>query len=382
MKKPFFIYKPLSTWQKWIRFFNFIFVFSLLLSYLSTHISPKSISFISFFGLLYPVWLYTNLFFILYWLFKRNKWVYLSLLSLLTGLHHFNHFYQISFSSGSAWNEEQVQLKVMSWNVQVFNLYDENNREKSRQAIFEVLKREDPDILFFQEFYHTDREGYFETKNEIRKFLRTKYLHEGYTHKLHHQQYFGLATFSVYPILSSGEITFTNDPNNNVIYSDLLIKNDTIRVYNAHLSSIRFQRGDYEFIGDTLNSRKWLYPHQKVAPQEQQILSRLKNAFIKRAEQSEILQKHIKSSPYPCILAGDFNDTPVSYCYRMFKSILKDAFLESGSGIGATYIGKFPNFRIDYIFHDATFHSYQYTTHADELSDHRPISCKIELYTN
>lgn len=379
MGKSFFISRTLSRWQKFLLYINFTFSILIIGSYLATMINPNSFWPLAFLGLAYPIFLLFHLAFILFWLLKRNKWILLSVCTLLLGINHLRHFYQIRFSAGSAYDETKQQLKIMTWNVRVFNLYDEKNRESTRQAIFDVLKREDPDIILFQEFYHTDREGFFETKNEIRKFLRTKYIHEGYTHKLHHQQFFGLATLSSFPILSSGEITFENDENNNVIFSDIKVGEDTIRIYNAHLSSIRFQRGDYEFIGDTANSKKWLYPNQKVKFEEQKIITRLKNAFLKRAEQSEILLKHIATSPHPTVLGGDFNDTPVSYCYRLFKSRFNDAFIESGSGTGATYIGKFPSFRIDYIFHDPNLHSYQYTTHEEELSDHRAISCMIEF---
>lgn len=375
----FFVSRQLSGFQKFIRFCNWLCAFLLLLSYLSTWISPATFWPIAFFGLAYPLIIVLNLLFILYWLIYRNKWILISLLSILTGFNHLRHFFQISFGSGAALSETQQQIKIISWNVRVFDLYNESTRTATRDSIFAVLQREDPDIILFQEFYHTDRVGYFETRNILNNILRAKNYYEGYTHKLHHQQFFGLATFSAFPIVGQGEIKFDNDDNNNVIFTDLKINDDTIRVYNAHLSSIRFQRGDYDFIGDTSNSRKWIYPHQKVSHENQQIIARLKNAFIKRAEQSAIVKTHVQQSPYPVILGGDFNDTPVSYCYSVFNEILTDAFIESGSGTGATYIGKFPSFRIDYLWHNEAIHSYQYRTLPEELSDHHAISCMMEV---
>ena len=49
------------------------------------------------------------------------------------------------------------------------------------------------------------------------------------------------------------------------------------------------------------------------------------------------------------ILCGDFNDTPLSYTYRQLSRKLTDSFIEKGRGIGNTYIGEFPSFRICYI---------------------------------
>ena len=82
------------------------------------------------------------------------------------------------------------------------------------------------------------------------------------------------------------------------------------------------------------------------------ILVRLKGAFKKRAVQSTAVSNHISNCPYPVLLCGDFNDTPISYSYsEILSNNLKDAFVESGKGLGMTYIGAFPSLRIDYILH-------------------------------
>jgi endonuclease/exonuclease/phosphatase family metal-dependent hydrolase len=63
--------------------------------------------------------------------------------------------------------------------------------------------------------------------------------------------------------------------------------------------------------------------------------SRLRQAFVRRSRQVEIIVGHIRESPYPVIVTGDFNDTPVSYTYRSLRrQNLDDAFVRSGSGIG------------------------------------------------
>jgi endonuclease/exonuclease/phosphatase family metal-dependent hydrolase len=101
----------------------------------------------------------------------------------------------------------------------------------------------------------------------------------------------------------------------------------------------------------------------------------LKDAYIKRARQVDILSDHIKNSPYPCMVCGDFNDTPVSYTYQKLKGKLKDAYLESGAGIGNTYFGSFPSFRIDYILHSRALTTLNFQTKKIQLSDHYPIIC-------
>src|SRR5690606_29465517 len=102
-------------------------------------------------------------------------------------------------------------------------------------------------VFCFQEFYHDKKGKDFITKDSLVKLLDTPYEHERYTHEMRDQRYFGVATFSKYRIINKGEIAFENDPNNFCIYSDMIINADTVRVFNAHIGSIRFQDDDYRF---------------------------------------------------------------------------------------------------------------------------------------
>ena len=107
------------------------------------------------------------------------------------------------------------------------------------------------------------------------------------------------------------------------------------------------------------------------------IIEKLKIAYPKRAEQALTVMKHVQNSPYPTIVCGDFNDTPLSYTYQQFNSTLTDAFRNCGSGIGSTYVGRIPAGRIDYIFHSEDLNSTQFKIQEKSLSDHLAVSCKI-----
>lgn len=373
--KKFFRERKLHLFLKIILGLNLASAFFLLLSYLATHVSPANFTWLAFFGLAYPFLLLINFLFFVLWLVLRNKWSLLSLSVFLIGFNHFRHFFQITLWSGPN-SESSTKIKVMSYNVRLFDLYNWVDNKTTRNKIFEVLSREDADIYCFQEFFVRDGDDTFETRDSMKLFLRAKNVHEGYTHYIPvSEQQFGLATFSVYPIVGKQLLKFENDKNNCVLITDIKIKNDTIRVFNVHLSSIRFQKADYEFIGDQENSKTWT----RLNDPDQKIYTRLKNAFVKRAEQVEIVELEISKSPHKVILCGDFNDTPISYAYRRLTRNLTDAFVESGNGIGNTYIGKFPSFRIDYILHSDELHSYDFNTLTEKLSDHHPITCTIEL---
>ena len=95
-------------------------------------------------------------------------------------------------------------------------------------------------------------------------------------------------------------------------------------------------------------------------------------------EEAQAIKEHIQNSPYPIILCGDFNDTPLSYAYYTISKNLKDAFKESGKGIGQSFV-KIPALRIDYILHNERFNSYNYIKYKKKLSDHYALSCEVEI---
>ena len=58
-----------------------------------------------------------------------------------------------------------------------------------------------------------------------------------------------MATYSKYPIIKKGTVSISGENINNVcIFSDIVILEDTVRVYNIHLASNTFDNKDYQFI--------------------------------------------------------------------------------------------------------------------------------------
>ena len=352
---------------KLIFFLNILLGCAMLGAYLGTHISPNTVPYLYFLGLGYPILLGLTIAFILFWFIFKKKYVWFNIVIILIGWNHLTDFYALSFQKVAV---NSRSIKVMSYNVKIFNLYDLDNRVEKRDKIFKFLSQENADVICFQEFYHQEGKSDFETRTLLLNQLKTPYYQERYTHKMRGEKYFGVATFSKYPIYRQGEIAFANDKNNFCIYSDIIKNKDTVRVFNVHAGSIRFQNDDYAFFENETNN---------INQDGQRILGRLKSAYEKRALQIEQVRAAISESPYPVVLCGDINDTPVSYAYRQLKKVLTDGFVASGSGVGTTYIGKVPSNRIDYIFHSKRLMSTQFTTYDLDYSDHKPISCIINL---
>jgi endonuclease/exonuclease/phosphatase family metal-dependent hydrolase len=99
----------------------------------------------------------------------------------------------------------------------------------------------------------------------------------------------------------------------------------------------------------------------------------LKKGFVRRSVQAQVVKEHIRNSKYPVIVAGDFNDTPVSYTYRKIRNGLNDSFVTSGYGAGFTYKGNYPPNRIDYILYDNALINNHFDIVRVKYSDHYPI---------
>ena len=53
--------------------------------------------------------------------------------------------------------------------------------------------------------------------------------------------------------------------------------------------------------------------------------------------------------------------------------------MEKGLGFGITYAGKWPQFRIDYILHDASIKCLDYKKSEETFTDHYPITAYFSL---
>ena len=343
-------------------------VIALILSYASPFVNPINFEFFAPFGLIYPVIMVFIIIILFFGLIQR-QWKRLIFLTLLLAIGFPLHHHYFSFGKSSSSNPSEQTIKVMSYNVRLFDLYNWNSTKNYaiRDSIFKYLQRENPDVICFQEFYYADSTK-FKTKDTLIDFLKAKHFQGQFTETKHAiNQYFGIATLSAYPIVNRGEIELNSAVSNFCIFSDIEKEGKIIRVYNAHIGSIQFGKEDYAIFDEK----------SKISTKKSNVIAKLLNGYKIRADEIERILFHANRSPYPVIICGDINDTPISYCYQQINKRFIDSFLESGFGIGATYSGKIPPNRIDYIFHSDEFASTNFKIQKNVYSDHRAITTDL-----
>ncbi len=194
---------------------NYIFAVALLISYTASFVSPKFFSVIAFFGLAYPFLLAVNILFVLLWLVFRRKYLFISLIVVIAGYNNMLKTYR--FKRGNETENTKGMVKILSYNVKNFDLYNYKKNWalnfENRDKIFRYLSDEGADIICFQEFVY-DVTHEFKTLDTIVKFQKAKYSHFEYTKNSRNKNYFGIATFSDYPIVNKGKITFETNSNN------------------------------------------------------------------------------------------------------------------------------------------------------------------------
>lgn len=348
--KRFFIYTLL--------FFNLVAVFAIGVASLSVYISPTESWIPALFGMAYPYLLILNVVFIILWIFIKPIFTLFSLLTILAGYNHIGNYLQFS---GKKTLEKGV--RVTSYNVRYFMGNTKFPNKENADHITDFLRQNNADIICLQEVRFNKRHVFDIRNTRLPQVSHMQLAHNSYAG--------GPLTMTRFPITYMGEIRFKNS-GNMIIYTDILMNADTIRVYNCHLQSYGLQEKEINTI-DSIQFDN----HQKTKEKIYELSLKFKDALIKRAEQAAALREHINGSPYPVIVCGDFNDTPISFTYRTVKGNLEDSFTESGKGTANTYNGKLPSFRIDYILYSPIFTSYNFEVSALNHSDHFPVSCVL-----
>ncbi|OKZ39460.1 MAG: hypothetical protein BHV82_14925 [Odoribacter sp. 43_10] len=327
----------LKILDKIVYIVSLIAAFGLIGAYLSPIINPNTFVFFSLLGLAYPYLLIGNFILLLYWIFrwKRRAWQIVVVIAI--GYPTFRTYYG---TAKTETGDVSYDLSLLSYNIRYFDVYGWSNQKNTRVNGNPDRRKTVIEQLHTYPYYYIEKD---------------------------------MAIFSRLPILHKGHLTFAPGYSSSCIYGDFKLGKDTVRLYSVHLESYKLGKKERQFMKEISSGLKG----NDIPEGVKNLTTRLMIANKNRAHQAEEIQRHIDGSPYPVILCGDFNDTPLSYTYRQLSRKLTDSFIEKGRGIGNTYIGEFPSFRIDYVLHSPTLYTVGYTREDITLSDHYPIKVKI-----
>jgi endonuclease/exonuclease/phosphatase family metal-dependent hydrolase len=352
---------------------NVCLCLALLVSYLAPVTDPRKFWIFAFFGLAYPPILLTNFLMIVYWAIRRKLFVLISLIAIICGFGVLKN--NIGLHPGNSdplKSTDTNTVRLMTYNVHDFKKYGAVKDVSTKHEILNLIAGKNPDVLGIQEFYSRSR-GKFAMIDSVKKIMGSDNFYmenfNGNTSSL-----VGIAIFSKYPIIDKKLIMLSpRFSGNQCLYVDIKKGKQIFRYYCVHLQSINFDPEDYKYIDTVTKRGKPDYSSTK------RLGDKLKKAFLKRAEQVDMVKADAARCPYPYVISGDFNDTPTSYAVNQMAKGLKNAFREKGFGLGRTYNGDFPNYQIDYIMTNNQFDIASYTIVEKKLSDHFPVFADLVL---
>lgn len=293
-------------------------------------LDPREWGEVSTLGLIAPFIYAVQALLTLYWIVRWRLWVAVPMIVVsFVGLFQLSLFYKMEFRR--VYTEpnlrpryERSAIKVMTYNVRSFI---DDDGERCLDSVAALVKSLNPDILCLQEMGFSElADSLFEPLKPMPRSLSRDNLSP--------------AIYSRYPIVKAGRV----DTLKNFVWADVVVRDDTIRVFNNHLHTTAIRSDDNTY----LENHEYLEDDSLNLIRS--MIHRLTENNMIRAEQADTLALLVEQSPYAAIVCGDFNDIPVSYTYRTVSEQLTDAFRQAGRGYSHTYRGFFDMLRIDYIF--------------------------------
>ena len=345
------------------------FAVLLLFSFAAAFVNPEKFVWFAYFGMLFPIVLVINIFHAVFLAFNLKKTALISLLAIAL---NWSNIQTMARFKSAEFDTNEKKIRVMSYNVNLFDYYGNINSRKGQteREILNFIANESPDILCLQEFREDLRNPvptrFFAQQADLPYASRSRY---------NQQMAFGNKIYSRFPIIRDSLIRFEHSKNM-VLFADILTYGDTVRVFNFHTESIGFHEVDDVFYRELTTTPTEITDIKKGLVS---LLKKMNAAYAKRAYQARFLADLIAESPYPVIVCGDMNDTPTSYAYRQISRNLHDSFRERGFGLGTSYTGMYPSFRIDYIFFSEGFYCENFTTIRVKYSDHFPLCSYLKI---
>lgn len=326
--------------------------------------NPLTHSLLSAIGVLFPVFLTLNIFFLIFWVLVKFKYSYIPILGLVLCYVPTHQYVPLNIQS----KVPKGSLKILSYNIQGFGYEPGDETRNEENPIVQYIANSKADIVCLQEAPK------WRIENEIDSVLNPIYPYQ--SQMVHESSGDVLTLYSKYPIISTERIPFDSEINLSVAYR-IKVDNDTILVVNNHLESNKMTKADK--VGFK-NMVKGNISNSGTKQESSLLLNKLALAAQKRAVQVEAVVGVLKKYAHlPQIVCGDFNEWPNGYAANSFQKTLTNSFVETGNGAGWSYHRSGMYVRIDNILCSKQFKPYKAKVDSKiKTSDHYPIYCYLE----
>ncbi|WP_292010928.1 endonuclease/exonuclease/phosphatase family protein [Chryseobacterium sp.] len=308
----------------------------LLLSTLgNAWVPPNFFSKLNLLSLFFPYLVILHIILTVVWIIKRKKIAFIFVLSTLIFYNPIKRWIKFSPQHGEN-NITNCDIKVLTFNVQ-YGSFGWKNVKK-------YIVDQDADIILVQEK---------DTNRVVKKNL---------------VKYPTVILKTKHRIIRQAQLLCDKSKGNS-FYADVEINGKVVRVVNVYLEPFQLNKSMFQFDGIKEEKNKFSFVFSHLIP-----------TFRTHEDQIRKIRKAIDNSPYPVILAGDFNSVPNSYEYYNLGKNLDDAFVKAGNGVSTSFHDYGLPLRIDYIFTSKSIVPVSYKVdYSVKLSDHYPVIAEFQL---
>ncbi len=275
------------------------------------------------------------------------------------------------------------RFKVLTFNVMNFGLYD--GQQSTRNPSMDFILGQNADLVVLQEAALSDTD--FVNLPSVR-MMRSQ-IEKTYPYRSH--GYHDLVILSRYPYRVVEDTVLRNVVIKRDQYGPLyhffakifdvqMPNRRQLRLITVHMQSIGLTPDDKSlYMRLTSLDESTVVSRRQIKAVRRSLLAKLGTAFRLRATEAHNLRTLIDASPPNVIVAGDFNDTPASYCYRTVRGTdMADAWADCALGPTYTFNAYRLYFRIDHVLYRGLLRPVGISRMREGDSDHYPLVATFE----
>lgn len=345
--------------------FNVVTVLFMLAIGYSDRVNPTAYPLIANIGLVFPLFLLLNIAFLVFWLLFCKRGALISLVGMIVCFGPVRTYVPLNVPSSAP----EDALKIMSYNVFCFSTWTDLSQPC---AIADYMLEQDADIVCLQE-----ADVQWAKRVKIDSLMDVKYPYRKYSGSKNPKGGDAVGIYSKLPIVGEEYISTEEDTYNAVSYALKTGEKDTTLVIVAHFQVTGLSPEDRTRFKSML---KGDMESDETKQETHRLWNLLGESSAKRGPQADAVAEYIEHHKHQSIiLAGDFNDSPISYTHQRLAKELTDCYVATANGPGISYHYNAFYVRIDNIMCSDHWKPYECKVdNSISASDHYPIVCKLQ----